>query len=738
MDKGSAAESVRTAIGNDLLLYEKAQNLCSNSGIAAAVNISVASLLLFSLPEPRLDWFWAILVASLFRFGLFFWSKGKSADRQAPGLRYKVALASIALQGAAWGAASVVLYSSLTAAQRFFLITVLVGLTAGSLLTLSPSFAAFFSFVAPATIPLLLIIISEADDIFRYIGFMGIVYVFAINVVARKIYLSAIEQLATRQRLERANRQLRTYQDALEEIVAKRTKNLQTSEERYRDSFEMAVVGMAVLGLDGRFVRTNPAFQKMLGYSEEELSRKTFSTVTSPEGRALLKDQLQNALDGAADVILEASLLKKSGEIAEVIASFRVVNDDGGKPLHFIVQILDITDRRRIEREQLVLNEKLRQSQKMEAIGTLAGGIAHDFNNILAAIIGYAELSKLKLADRPKEKSFQEEILKAGKRGKQLVQQILVFSRKGEEKRERIKVALVVEEALSLIRHTIPATIPIHVFLNPLTGAIQGDPLHIHQVVINLCTNAYHAVRDGGGEIDVRLEPVEIDQQMCRQNTDLTPGAYARLTIKDTGSGIPAVIKSRIFEPFFTTKTQGEGTGMGLAIVYGIIQNHGGFIDVESEADVGSTFRIFLPLLPEEPDRVADILDDLPRGNERVLFVDDESMLADLGRMLLETLGYKATATTSAAEAVELFRRNPDGYDLIITDQAMPEMSGAQLAKEMMHIRADIPIILCTGFSESMNADLARELGIKAFTLKPIEQGTLARTIREVLDDHSP
>ncbi len=719
----------------DILLAEKTRTLYRNSGLAAAVNVSIAVILYFSLHLNRSDWLWLILSVSAARCGLFVWDKWQVQNEQKLILKYRIALAVIALQGAAWGLSSLILYSSFSDAERFYMVAVLVGITGGSVLTLSPAFAAFFVFVAPAICPLLVVLIFEETDVFRHVGVMGLIYVAAIIAVSRRINFSAIEQIVTRKKLEEMNRELKIYQDELEEIVSVRTRNLQLSEERYRDSFEKAVVGMAVLGLDGSFLRTNPAFQDMLGYSSEELAKKNLFSVTAPEDRNRLKEQLQTALDdNSADLILEEHLRKKSGETAEVIASFRIINGTDEQPRHFIGQILDVTERRRVEREQRAYREKQRQSQKMESIGTLAGGIAHDFNNILAAIIGYAELTKRKLADRPKEKGFQEEILKAGKRGKQLVQQILVFSRKSEEKREKIRIAPVVEEALSLIRQTIPTTTPIDISLNPQTGTIEGDPLQIHQIVINLCTNAYHAVRDVGGKIEVRLEPVQIEPALSSEAPDLPAGAYAQLTITDTGSGIPAEVKPRIFEPFFTTKKQGEGTGMGLAIVYGIVQNHGGFIEVTSEAEIDTSFRVLLPLLPEEVDQVVDNQAELPGGSERLLFVDDEAMLAELAQMSLETLGYQVTATTSAAKILDLFRRDPAGYDLIITDQAMPEMPGIQLAKALMAIRADIPVILCTGFSESVNADQAKALGIKAFALKPIEQAVMARTIREVLD----
>lgn len=394
----------------------------------------------------------------------------------------------------------------------------------------------------------------------------------------------------------------------------------------------------------------------------------------------------------------------------------------------------EILERQIADKENSKLEDQLRQSQKMEAVGTLAGGIAHDFNNILAAIIGYTQLTRMKLADRVKERKNLDEVLIAADRAKDLVEQILVFSRKGEITHEPIQISIVVSEVIRLLRQTIPASIPIQVAIDSQTGMVVADSTQIHQIVMNLCTNAYHAVRDVNGEIAICLESVHVDHQIVLKYPHMKPGDYALLTIRDTGTGMSPAVLSRIFEPFYTTKKQGEGTGMGMAVVYGIIQNHGGFIEVESKVSTGTTFQVFLPLLSDEVSAKSMTCNDLQYGRERILFVDDDLALANLGRETLEVLGYRVTATSSAFEALEIFRQNFMDFDLVITDQAMPELSGDKLAKELLQIRSDIPIILCTGYSESMDAGRAKDIGISEYLLKPIHQVTLSNTIRQIFD----
>jgi len=389
--------------------------------------------------------------------------------------------------------------------------------------------------------------------------------------------------------------------------------------------------------------------------------------------------------------------------------------------------VIDISERKRLE-------SQLQQAQKMESIGTLAGGIAHDFNNILSPIMIHSELAMMDLPpDNPVQHSLKE-IFKAGERARDMVKQILAFSRKGEGERAAIKITPILKEVLKLLRSSIPTTIDIHQKLEAESDAVLADPTQIHQILLNLCTNASHAMRERGGELTINLTEEHLDPEAAGKFSDLNPGPYLKVTVSDTGHGINAETMNRIFEPYFTTKETGEGTGMGLAMVHGIVKSCDGDITVESELGKGTTFNVYLPRIEADVSPVEEPSVQLPKGIERILFVDDEKDAVDVIQLMLEKLGYKVTGRTSSIEAVEAFRNNPQGFDLVITDMTMPNMTGKDLAKELMSIRSDIPIILCTGFSEQIDERRAREMGISAFVMKPIVMQQIAITIREVLD----
>jgi signal transduction histidine kinase/CheY-like chemotaxis protein len=394
---------------------------------------------------------------------------------------------------------------------------------------------------------------------------------------------------------------------------------------------------------------------------------------------------------------------------------------------------LEITERKRTEEARQRLEAQLRQSQKMEAIGTLAGGIAHDFNNILGIIIGYTELAVL---DIPRDSSpwhNLQEVLAATTRAKNLVRQILTFSRKSDIRHIPVQLPSLVKETLKLMRASLPATIEIRQQITEDVGPILADPTQMHQVLMNLCTNAAHAMRETGGILEVRVEAVEVDDAFAATHPELHPGAHVRLTIRDTGCGMEPEVLERIFEPFFTTKDVGEGTGMGLAMVHGIVADCGGTITVHSTPGEGTSFVLYLPCIPETAGDTEHAEDPIPRGKGCILFVDDEVMLARWGQTTLERLGYDVVARTSSIEALEAFRAMPQRFDVVITDQTMPNMTGEALARALRRIRPDIPIILCTGFSHFMDAEKAKALGIDAFCMKPLVARDLAATIRQVL-----
>ncbi|MCB2181974.1 MAG: cache domain-containing protein [Desulfobulbaceae bacterium] len=385
------------------------------------------------------------------------------------------------------------------------------------------------------------------------------------------------------------------------------------------------------------------------------------------------------------------------------------------------------------ESEKDKLKQQLLQAQKLEAIGTLAGGIAHDFNNILSIIIGYADMAKEDAQPDPAITKDLEEILTASNRAKDLVQQILLFSRQSQVERININPQSVLREALKMLRPSIPTTIEIQENIATDCGCIEADPTQLYQIVINICTNAFHAMEKNGGVLKLELKTAETIPEELKNKPGVDTD-FIEISISDTGHGIKPDIIDKIFNPFFTTKEQGKGTGMGLAIAYGIIRDYGGTISVESRIDIGTVFHIYLPKKQSEAAPAPLPSKKISGGTERILFVDDEQLLVEMGKLMLEKLGYQVTIKMSSHEALHTFRENPENFDLVITDQTMPGMTGLELSERMLHIRSTIPIILCTGYSTLVDEKKAKEKGIKEFALKPLSKENIALLIRKVLD----
>ena len=390
--------------------------------------------------------------------------------------------------------------------------------------------------------------------------------------------------------------------------------------------------------------------------------------------------------------------------------------------------------RKQIEAERAMITKELQQVQKMEAIGTLAGGIAHDFNNILSAVIGFTELALSEIKPNSTVAHKMKQVLISADRAKKLVRQILEFSRQAKEDAQPVQVKKIILEALTLIRASLPTTIEIRQNLSS-NACVLADSTQLHQVIMNLCTNAAQAMHESGGIITIFLHEIEVDADTADIPVNLNPGAYIRLTVEDTGCGIPCEIIERIFDPFFTTKEKDEGTGMGLAVVHGIIKSCGGYISVKSLPGKGTAFHVFLPAIEEAIDLMNEKKEKITGGNERILFIDDEPLQTEFAEDYLNKLGYHVTALTDSRKAFERFRDSPDSYDLVITDLTMPKMTGKVLAQEMHIIRPNLPIILCSGYSESIHRVKALEMGIHDYLMKPIALKDLADTIRKVLDD---
>ena len=390
--------------------------------------------------------------------------------------------------------------------------------------------------------------------------------------------------------------------------------------------------------------------------------------------------------------------------------------------------------RDREEKEGERLSSQLRRTQKMEAISTLAGGIAHDFNNILSAIVGFGQLAQIKMDPESDAYGDLEEVLQAGERAKLLIKQILAVGRSQEQEKQPIRFKYIVREGLKFLRSTLPSTIEIRETYDKDIGVIDADPTQMHQVLINLCTNASHAMGEETGVLDVSLGDVEL--RMKGEKSGLEPGKYQKLTVSDTGCGMSPETLGKIFDPYFTTKPTGEGSGIGLSVVHGIIAQYNGNITVVSEPEKGTTFHVYLPVTREkEQAPKAEKETPLPTGGERILFIDDDRRLAKMGGKLLKSLGYKVTAMTNSIDALALFREHPKQFDLVFTDTTMPHMPGDILARELMKIRPDIPVVICTGHSKRITGEIAKEIGIKAFLMKPLTLQNLAETARKVLEN---
>ena len=500
---------------------------------------------------------------------------------------------------------------------------------------------------------------------------------------------------------------------------------LRESEEKYRLLVENANDAIFI-AQDEVIKFPNPKTIQIIGYSKDELSEIPFINLIHPEDR---------------EMVIERYLQRLKGEKLPSSYSFRIINKAGDELLVQLNAALITWENRpatinllRDITEQKQLENRLRQAQKMESIGNLAGGIAHDFNNILSSVLGFTELSLDEVEKGTHIEDNLQEVYTAGKRAKDLVKQILAFARQSGEELKPIQVDTIATEVLKFIRSSIPTTIEIKQNIES-DSLIMGNATQVHQILMNLFTNAAHAMENKGGILEFSLKDIVMDRGVNREKLGLEPGNYIEIKISDTGTGIAPEIIGFIFDPYFTTKGPGEGTGMGLAMVHGIIENYGGKISVDSKPGQGTVFTIYLPVTGKRQEHRPYQPETLPTGKERILFVDDEAPIAKMGAQNLERLGYTVSIRTSSIEALALFRTKPNDFDLVITDMTMPNMTGDRMAIELMQIRPDIPVILCTGYSKNISEESASEIGIKAFIYKPIVNADLSITVRKVLDE---
>jgi len=507
------------------------------------------------------------------------------------------------------------------------------------------------------------------------------------------------------------------YEDALKE-----------SEEYLYSILNNLADPVCVKDINHRWVLVNDKFCEIAGLNRNALIGKSdYDVFPMNEADVFWKMDSEVFQSGEENFNEETLTNATTGET--IILNTKKTLYTNNKGEKFIVAVgRDITEFRKLQKA-------LQQAQKMESIGTLAGGIAHDFNNILFPIIGMSELLMEDLPPDSLQHKKAMNIFNAGQRGAELVKQILAFSRQQDIRKLPLRIQLLLKEVLKLSRSTIPANIEIKEDIQTGCGAVEANPTQVHQIIMNLITNAYHAVEPTGGEIIVQVKEVKLKSGDLPGSL-LKPGRYAVLTVSDTGCGIDSAVIDKIFEPYYTTKDKGKGTGLGLAVVYGIVKEHHGEIRVASEMGKGAAFDVYLPILEKTVQTVpVKACDKNFTGNERILLVDDESVIVQVEKQILERLGYQVTDADSSADALKVFQANPEIFDLVITDMNMPNMTGVQLAEKLLAIKPDIPIVLCTGFSEQINKERAEAIGIKGFLMKPVTRSEMAQMVRNVLDN---
>ncbi len=572
---------------------------------------------------------------------------------------------------------------------------------------------------------------------------LGIVYV-AVDISQLKRTTQELrrskEVLETRVR-ERTVELTKVNEELLLDTIERKKveESLRESEERFRLALHAGRMGTFDYDIQTNVMFWSPELEAIFG-----LKPGTFGGTFESFKQYIHPDDVENVMHtiresiargGSSDFEIRIRKQDTTNYEARIAGRGQVLSDEHNQPRRVTGVAFDVTDRRRAEEALRQSELKVLQMQKMEAIGTLAGGIAHDFNNILGSIFGYTDLALIKLPSHSEERRHLEKVTTAAQRAKELVQQILAFSRQEEPESRSIRLHLVVKETLQLLRATLPKTIQIRSYLATISDNVLADPTQMHQVLVNLCTNAEYAMREKGGILEVKLKPVDITEELASLHTNLRPGPHVQLTIRDTGRGMSPKVVKRIFEPFFTTKDVGEGTGMGLSVVHGIITSCKGAIAVESIAGQGTTFTIYLPQAQESIPVISTEESSVRQGKGCVLLVEDEEILAEAVEKLLTKLGYEVVVQHNSKKALKVFQAAPSRFDVVITDQTMPNLTGEKLASHLLLIRPDLPIILCTGFSHIINPEKAIQLGIRAFLTKPVLIHDLSVALEKVLSE---
>jgi signal transduction histidine kinase/CheY-like chemotaxis protein len=731
----TAQQALDMQPGNDELHRAQLTSFARQTPINICVTIAITLLLAWILwPVAPRGWLvlWAGTHTMLSLLGaLRWWNRRHRRRRRQPSQRGALtrslrraklwALSS----GALWGVGAAFL-PVIPLPQQLAVIIVIAAMSAGASTTLAAIPQAASLYILSSTLPSVIYFLLRAEPIYFGLAAMALTMTTAMLVSSRVVYGTFLEELRAKQ----------TNTTLLAQFHTERQEWLDISE---------TTEAFALFDAEDQLLLWNESYLRVLGLPPDSIARGT-ARIAILRHATHLMDTSGNT--SAQDAWIEAQLHMHEHPdepLVQQLPPGRWLRSTARRTSHghLVTMHVDITERTLAEEERERLTAQLHQAQKMEALGTLAGGIAHEFNNLLGVIIGFAELIQWQAPVHSTTQHDVQELLKAGHRAKELVQQILAFSRHTEAERTPTALHTLVHDALQLLRAPLPSTISIREKCDSDVGMALVNATQMHQVVMNLCSNAEYAMRTTVGVLEIELDAVEVDAAFAAEHPPLMPGSHARLTVRDTGKGMSPDVITRIFDPFYTTKEVGEGTGLGLAIVHGIVLDHGGALTVESALGIGTTFCVYLPLLHDVPPVEVVAPEPLGQGNGRILFVDDEDQLVQVVQTVLTTLGYDSQAVNSSRVALELFRKTPDAFDLVITDQTMPDLPGEALIHELRRIRADIPLILTTGYSHVMNAAKAQCLGIDAFLPKPFSIEELGHAIQQALPaatdvDHLP
>ncbi|MGD8252312.1 MAG: response regulator [Desulfobacterales bacterium] len=566
---------------------------------------------------------------------------------------------------------------------------------------------------------------------------IGMFAAYSIEKMERRDFFLASLLQEEKDNVQRMNAELEErVQERTEEIARANRELVREIEERkkterelrlIRSAIEQASESVVITDADARIQYVNPAFERISGYRRDEVNGLVANQLLSNQHDAAYISDIKQKMSVGEHWAGRLVDRNKRGHLFEVEATIASIRDDTGRITHHVSVQRDMTQESELKRQ-------LRQAQKMEAIGSLAGGIAHDFNNILVPIIGHAEIGLLEAPDQSQLQKSLKEIIRAASRAKDLVSQILAFSRQSEIEFRPTQIHIVAREAIRLLRASIPPSVDIVSNISKTCGPVMGDPSQIHQVIMNLATNAYHAMADGGGTMTIDLEEVTFGDTPPEDGHGMPQGTYACLSVEDTGCGVDKTMIDKIFDPYFTTKPQGEGTGLGLSVVHGIVTRHTGRVFINSTLGRGSRFSVYLPCI-DQPGRTAasDAPPGITGGSESILVVDDEEANLGMFKKMLNRLGYAVSVARSATEALSQIEKSAIGFDMVITDYAMPQMNGIELAETIKRNNSQIPVLLCTGVSEALSSTELRSHGISDILLKPVFRNELDAKIRQIL-----